>query len=91
MDSLQLWNRFQRFYFTDAELGFALDISRMPFGDEFFADFEPQLQTAYAQMDELERGAIANPDEERMVGHYWAAQPRFGARRFGRANHRRSR
>ena len=22
-------------------------------------------------MDALEKGAIANPDEDRMVGHYW--------------------
>jgi glucose-6-phosphate isomerase len=26
-------------------------------------------------MAELERGAIANPDEQRMVGHYWLRQP----------------
>ena len=69
MDSLQLWNRFKHYYFADADLGFALDISRMNFGDNFFADFEPKLQKAYAQMDELERGAIANPDENRRVGH----------------------
>ncbi len=77
MTSLQLWNRFKRFYFTDTELGFSLDISRMNFGDDFFADFEPKLQSAYAQMDDLERGAIANPDEERMVGHYWLRAPQL--------------
>ena len=77
MDSLQLWNRFKHYYFADADLGFALDISRMPFGDEFFADFEPKLQDAYAQMDELEGGAIANPDENRMVGHYWLRAPQL--------------
>ena len=77
MDSLQLWNRFKHYYFADADLGFALDISRMNFGDDFFADFEPQLQEAYAQMDELERGAIANPDENRMVGHYWLRAPQL--------------
>jgi glucose-6-phosphate isomerase len=26
-------------------------------------------------MDELERGAVANPDENRMVGHYWLRAP----------------
>ena len=75
MDSLQLWNRFKHYYFLDADLGFALDISRMNFGETFFADFEPKLQYAYAQMDELEHGAIANPDEERRVGHYWLRNP----------------
>ena len=29
------------------------------------------MQRAFQAMDELERGAIANPDEQRMVGHYW--------------------
>ena len=77
MDSLQLWNRFKHYYFADADLGFALDISRMNFGDDFFADFEPKLQDAYAQMDELEGGAIANPDENRMVGHYWLRAPQL--------------
>ena len=77
MDSLQLWNRFKHYYFSDTDLGFALDISRMNFGDNFFADFEPKLQKAYAQMDELERGAIANPDEKRRVGHYWLRNPQL--------------
>ncbi len=77
MDSLQLWNRFKHYYFSDDALGFALDISRMNFGDNFFADFEPKLQKAYAQMDELERGAIANPDEKRRVGHYWLRNPQL--------------
>src|SRR5262249_19298961 len=29
------------------------------------------MQRAFEAMDALERGAIANPDEKRMVGHYW--------------------
>ena len=29
------------------------------------------MQKAFAAMAELERGGIANPDENRMVGHYW--------------------
>ena len=29
----------------------------------------------YADMDALEKGAIANPDEKRMVGHYWLRAP----------------
>ncbi len=30
---------------------------------------------AFAAMDALEAGAIANPDEKRMVGHYWLRAP----------------
>jgi len=35
----------------------------------------PRLQTAFAYMAKLEPGAIANPDENRMVGHYWVRNP----------------
>jgi glucose-6-phosphate isomerase len=36
---------------------------------------EPEMQKACAAMDALEAGAIANPDENRMVGHYWLRAP----------------
>ena len=29
------------------------------------------MSAAFAAMERLEHGAIANPDEDRMVGHYW--------------------
>ena len=67
----QLWQRYQKFYSEYPSIGLALDLSRMNFGDDFFAALEPRLQTAYAGMKSLEAGAIANPDEKRMVGHYW--------------------
>ncbi len=43
--------------------------------DAFFAAMEPKIQKAFADMDALEKGAIANPDEKRMVGHYWLRNP----------------
>jgi len=36
---------------------------------------EAQVQAALDAMTELEAGAIANPDEGRMVGHYWLRAP----------------
>ena len=69
--SLSLWERFKTTSFFDADTRFSLDISRVEFPDGFLADFEPRLQAAYALMDGLERGDLANPDEGRMVGHYW--------------------
>ena len=48
-----------------------LDYSRMQFSEEFLASMEARMQQAFAAMKELEAGAIANPDENRMVGHYW--------------------
>lgn len=68
---MSTWNRFTQSHYHNAPLGFALDYSRIPYPDTFLADMEPALQKAHAAMAELEKGAIANPDEGRMVGHYW--------------------
>jgi len=65
------WERFKSHYYTNPRLGLSLDISRMPFPDDFLASMQPKLQQAFADMAALEGGAIANPDENRMVGHYW--------------------
>ena len=66
-----LWDRYQQYFLRDTASGLSLDISRMRFGDDFFAKMEPQAQRAFAAMADLEKGGIANPDEGRMVGHYW--------------------
>jgi glucose-6-phosphate isomerase len=71
----QLWQRFQRYYAEFPELGLAVDLSRMQFDEDFLARMEAPMQRAFAAMAELERGAIANPDENRMVGHYWLRAP----------------
>jgi len=69
------WDRYKKYYLSNPELGFAMDISRMDFADDFFATMEPAIQKAFADMKALEEGAIANPDEGRMVGHYWLRAP----------------
>ena len=43
----------------------------MEMGADFSAAMAPKIQQAFADMQALEDGAIANPDEGRMVGHYW--------------------
>ena len=65
------WQRFQKYYTEFPALGLAVDLSRMNVDDAFFAAMEPRMQKAFADMASLEAGAIANPDENRMVGHYW--------------------
>src|SRR5215470_9219257 len=70
-----LWDRFRASYYADRATGLTVDTSRMGFGDDFFSRMEPEIQRAYAEMAELERGAVANPDENRMVGHYWLRAP----------------
>jgi glucose-6-phosphate isomerase len=74
-EPLGLWQRYHKYLFLDEALEMSLDISRMNFGDGFFASLEPRLQKAFEAMAELEKGAIANPDEGRMVGHYWLRAP----------------
>lgn len=69
--SVDLWNRFKTHLNVNESVGVTVDISRMNFPDSFFADMEAPIQKAFAHMRALEGGAIANPDEHRMVGHYW--------------------
>ena len=75
MASSSLWQRFQQYFLHYGDLGFSIDISRMKFPDDFFEKMRPKIDRAFAAMRELEAGAIANPDEQRMVGHYWLRKP----------------
>jgi glucose-6-phosphate isomerase len=71
MTKSELWNRYQKYLCTCPEISLSLDISRMNFCDDFWGRMEPAMQSAFSFMAELEKGVIANPDENRMVGHYW--------------------
>ena len=75
LSKAELWQRFQKYYTEFPTINLALDLSRMHFGDDFFPSMEGKMQKAFAEMTALERGAIANPDENRMVGHYWLRNP----------------
>jgi glucose-6-phosphate isomerase len=69
------WSRFKKLNFPNAALGVSLDLSRMPFPDGYLETMAVPMQKAFADMSALEKGAIANPDENRMVGHYWLRAP----------------
>lgn len=71
------WSRFKEYFYQNAELGFSLDISRIPFPDDYLPSMETKMQQAFEAMKALEGGAIANPDENRMVGHYWLRAPQL--------------
>lgn len=75
MNAADLWKRYKSWLCKVPAVGLSLDISRMKFEDEFFKRMAPAMQHAYQAMDALEKGAIANPDENRMVGHYWLRAP----------------
>src|SRR5437016_4069591 len=70
-----LWQRFQKYFLRYNDIGFTIDISRMRFADDFLQSMGARAQRAFSEMRQLEAGAIANPDEHRMVGHYWLRNP----------------
>ncbi|MGA1626694.1 MAG: glucose-6-phosphate isomerase, partial [Prochlorothrix sp.] len=71
MDAAALWQWYQDWLYYHPDLGLYLDVSRMGFDDAFVDRLTPKLNQAFQSMADLEAGAIANPDENRMVGHYW--------------------
>ncbi len=77
MSNLDLWKRYQKYLCSCPALDLSLDISRMTFDDGYFEKMAKAMASAYDAMDALEKGAIANPDEKRMVGHYWLRAPQL--------------
>ncbi|MCB9029574.1 MAG: glucose-6-phosphate isomerase [Deltaproteobacteria bacterium] len=73
--SEQLWERFKAYFLYDSKTKFSLDVSRMMFTDDFLESHRPEIEQALVAMNDLEKGSIANPDEGRMVGHYWLRAP----------------
>ncbi|MEL6441539.1 MAG: glucose-6-phosphate isomerase [Cyanobacteria bacterium J06621_8] len=75
MDNLALWQRYQDWLYYNEGLGFYLDISRISFDSAQIQELKPKFERAFKDIKALEGGAIANPDENRMVGHYWLRDP----------------
>lgn len=59
----------------ELDFGFWLDLSRARLPGAIAAAEGAALGKALAAAAELEAGAIANPDENRQVGHYWLRSP----------------
>ncbi len=53
------------------QFGFSLDLSLMDIDPDHAVSLKDRIDKAFTDMMALEAGAIANPDEGRMVGHYW--------------------
>jgi len=75
MDSRALWQRYEDWLYYHDGLDLYLDISRMRFDEALVDELTPRFEKAFKDMEALEGGAIANPDENRMVGHYWLRDP----------------
>ena len=71
------WQRFCDLLWYHEDLGIWLDISRMHVNPSHLEPLQPGFDKAFAAMAELEAGAMANPDEQRQVGHYWLRAPQL--------------
>jgi len=65
------WKSYNDNYTRYSDLGFSIDTSLMDIPASLYDDLTSNIDKAFADSAELEAGAIANPDEGRMVGHYW--------------------
>ncbi|MFP6901290.1 MAG: glucose-6-phosphate isomerase, partial [Opitutales bacterium] len=62
-------------YLSFPEIGITADFSFVDFPVGFLDSMGGPAEAALDSMKALEGGAIANPDENRMVGHYWLRAP----------------
>lgn len=63
------WKEYNDSLVRYEDLGFSLDLSLMDVEPSYAKGLE--IDRAFADMVAVESGEIANPDEGRMVGHYW--------------------
>ena len=75
MKTEPLWDRYRRYLCLCPEIDLQLDISRIDFDDTYLQRMSEPMARAYRAMADLESGVIANPDEQRRVGHYWLRDP----------------
>jgi len=65
------WKQYNESLVRYDDLGFTLDLSLMDVDKAYRDGLAGKISKAFDDMVALEGGAIANPDEGRMVGHYW--------------------
>ena len=65
------WQSYNQSLTRYPQHGFSLDLSLMDIEPEYISQLGPKIAKAFSDIVAIESGAIANPDEGRMVGHYW--------------------
>ncbi len=73
--TMNLWDRYRQYLCVCRDIELSLDISRMTFDEDYFDSMRERISKALDDMQALENGVIANPDENRRVGHYWLRAP----------------
>ncbi|MDR0435150.1 MAG: glucose-6-phosphate isomerase [Gracilibacteraceae bacterium] len=69
------WEKYSRLLFYDEGTGLAVDPSQAAWPEGLLRPDRAETRHAWQEMMNLEKGAIANPSEQRMVGHYWLRAP----------------
>ena len=69
------WDKLNNYFLEIEELNFQIDISRMILDESKFKKTLSIAENALPEIDNIEKGEIANPDENRQVGHYWLRSP----------------
>lgn len=72
---MEQWRAYTDRLFYDAGSEMMLDYSKINLGDDFYASMNGKMDEAISHMADILAGAEANPDEGRMVGHYWLRAP----------------
>jgi glucose-6-phosphate isomerase len=70
-----LWDRFQRYLWVSQQTALSIDVSRVHFPEEYIENMAPAFSAAMEATAAMEAGCIANPGENRMVGHFWLRAP----------------
>jgi glucose-6-phosphate isomerase len=71
------WTHFNQNHLRYPDLGFSLDLSLMGLPDDQLETHATLVDRVFEDMRALEAGGIANPDENRRVGHYWLRAPQL--------------
>ncbi|MDC0088372.1 glucose-6-phosphate isomerase [Akkermansiaceae bacterium] len=71
MPTSKNWTTYQDSLTRYPELGFSIDTSRMDLPEGFADSLSSEVTRAFDGIKAIEAGDIMNPDEGRMVGHYW--------------------
>jgi glucose-6-phosphate isomerase len=77
MSNTSHWQQFTSSLTRYPDLGFSIDTSRMDTPDGFADSLSSEISRAFEGIQKIESGEIMNPDEGRMVGHYWLRNPKL--------------